>query len=65
MPPKSVFAKRTIITKKFLYCIFFLRDGLAVRIPVRKNKRATDRYIIDDVMSGFMHVCLLNDNAPT
>ncbi|XP_062582211.1 histone-lysine N-methyltransferase SETMAR-like [Saccostrea cucullata] len=78
---RPVVAKRTMSTKKVLYCIFFSCDGLAVQIPVPKGKSVTGRYYrcCTDVVlkklkkyyqkrhpvSGFRHVRLLHDNAPS
>lgn len=75
---RPVVAKRTMSTKKVLYCIFFSCDGLAVQIPVPKGKSVTGRYYRDVVLkklkkyyqkrrpvSGFRHVRLLHDNAPS
>ena len=75
---RPVVAKRTMSTKKVLYCIFFSCDGLAVQIPVPNGKSVTGRYYRDVVLkklkkyyqkrrpvSGFRHVRLLHDNAPS
>lgn len=75
---RPVVAKRTMSTKKVLYCIFFSCDGLAVQIPVQKGKSVTGRYYRDVVLkklkkyyqkrrsvSGYRHARLLHDNAPS
>ena len=73
---RPVVAKRTMSTKKVLYCIFFSCDGIAVQIPVLKGKSVTGRYNQDVILKklkkyyqkwhpvwGFRYVCLLHDNA--
>ncbi|XP_062593106.1 histone-lysine N-methyltransferase SETMAR-like [Saccostrea cucullata] len=74
---RPVVAKRTMSIKNVLYCIFLSCDVLAVQIPVPKGKRVTGRYYRDVVLkklkkyqkrrpvSGFRHVRLLYDNAPS
>ena len=70
-----VAAKRTMSTKKVMYCIFYSCDGIAVQIPVFEGKNVTGLYYQDITLkklkkyqkqchlSGFTHVRLPHDNA--
>ena len=71
-------AKRSLSTKTVLYAIFFSGEGVAIKVPVKKGKSITRKYYKDVVLkklkkyyqkrrpaTGFKHVCLLHDNAPT
>ena len=73
---RPIIAKRSLSTKKVLYAIFF--SGVAIKVPVKKGKSITGKYYKDVVLkklkkyyqkrrpaTGFKHVRLLHDNAPS
>ena len=74
---RPIIAKRSLSTKKVLYAIFFSGEGVAIKVPVKKDKSITGKYYKDVVLkklkkyyqkrrpaTGFKHVRLLHDNAP-
>ena len=74
---RPIIAKRSLSTKKILYAIFFSGEGVAIKVPVKKDKSITRKYYKDVVLkklktyyqkrrpaTGFKHVRLLHDNAP-
>ena len=74
---RPIIAKRSLSTKKVLYAIFFSGEGITIKVPVKKGKGITGKYLKDVVMkklnkyyqkrrpaTGFKHVRLLHDNAP-
>ena len=74
---RPIIAKRSLSTKKALYAIFFSGEGVAIKVPLKKDKSITRKYYKDVVLkklkkfyqkrrpaTGFKHVRLLHDNAP-
>ena len=75
---RPIIVKRSLSTKKVLYAIFFSGEGVAIKVPVKKGKSITGKYYKDVVLkklkkyyqkrrpaTGFKHVRLLHDNAPS
>ena len=75
---RPIIAKCSLSTKKVLYAIFFSGEGVAIKVPVKKGKSITGKYYKDVVLkklkkyyqklrpaTGFEHVRLLYDNAPS
>ena len=75
---RPIIAKRSLSPKKVVYAIFFSGEGVAIKVPVKKGKSITGKYYKDVVLkklkryyqkrrpaTGFKHVGLLHDNAPT
>ena len=75
---RPIIAKRSLSAKKVLYAIFFSDEGVAIKVRVKKGKSITGNYYKDVVLkklkkyyekprpaTGFKHVRLLHDNAPT
>ena len=75
---RPIIAKRSLSTKKVLSAIFFSGEGVAIKVPLKKDKSITGKYYKDVVLkklkrkyyqkrrpaTGFKHVRLLHDNAP-
>ena len=70
-----IIAKRSLSAKKVLYTIFFSDEGVAIKVPVKKEKSITGKYYKDVVLKKlkkycekrrpatcFKHVRILHDN---
>ena len=68
---RPIMAKCSLSTKRVLYAIFFSGEGVAITVPVKKDKSITGKYYKDVVLkklkkyyqkrhlaTGFKHVCL-------
>ena len=73
-----IIGKHSFSAKKVLYAILFSGEGVAIKVPVKKGKSITRKYYKDIVLkklkkyyqkrhpaTGFKHVRLLHDNAPS
>ena len=41
---RPIIAKRSLSTKKVLYAVFFSGEGVAIKVPVKKDKSITGKY---------------------
>ena len=73
-----IIAKRSLSAKTVSYAIFFSGEGVAIKMPMKKDKIITGKYYKEIVLKklkkyyqkrrptiGFKHVRLLHDNVPT
>ena len=72
---RPIIVKRSLSARKVWYVIFFLGEGVTIKVPVEKGKNITGKYYKDIVLekqktyhrrpvTGFKHIRLLHVNGP-